>query len=137
MVVSEMGEQWSPNRLPLRTAAMTSGKSRPKLYAMLMPMGSRMAIVPQELPMAKEITAPMTNSRPGTSAGLRVPVVDSTMKVEVPSVPQTLPTPQATTMTARMEPIFWMPPTKISNACWKVISFCLTIMIRQVMAASR
>ena len=43
----------------------------------------------------------------------------------------------ATTMTARMEPIFWMPPTKISNACWKVISFCLTIMIRQVMTASR
>ena len=65
-VVSEIGAQWSPKREPLRTAAMVMHCESSKPYAMWIPRGSNIAMVPQEVPVAKEMTDPMRKSIAGT-----------------------------------------------------------------------
>ena len=52
MVVSEMGEQWSPQTAPDRQAAMESTSISPSGNAW-QTMGMRMEKVPQEVPVAK------------------------------------------------------------------------------------
>ena len=78
-VVSEMGEQWSPNRQPDSTAPIVMGMDTPKPTAILMPIGSRIAMAPHEVPVAKEIMTPTRNSRAGTTCGVISPSVESTI----------------------------------------------------------
>ena len=78
IVVSEMGEQWSPKTAPESTAPMVairmrwlSSVDRPassgKWYAMGMTMGVRIAIVAQEVPVENAMNAATTK----VSAGMR------------------------------------------------------------------
>ena len=65
MVVSEMGEQWSPHTAPAMLAEMQMmprGLSRGK---MAMVMGIRIPKVPQEVPVAKASRHPMANTMAG------------------------------------------------------------------------
>ena len=65
MVVSEMGEQWSPHTAPAMQAEiqmMPRGSSRGK---MAMVMGIRMPKVPQEVPVAKARKQPIKKTMAG------------------------------------------------------------------------
>ena len=93
-------------------------------------------MVPQLVPVAKEMTAPMINSRAGTNAGDRKPMVQSTTNWEVPSAVQTEPTPQAAMMIARIPAIFLMPLTHVSTTSVKVMIFLTMTMMASTMVAS-
>ncbi len=56
MVVSEIGEQWSPNRPPLTTAPIVRVMEIPRASAIGMAIGSPRAQTPHELPVAKDTT---------------------------------------------------------------------------------
>ncbi len=68
MVVSEMGEQWSPNRPPETTAPIARVRGIPIALAMGRAMGIPRAQTPQELPVAKDTTTPIRNRMAGISA---------------------------------------------------------------------
>ena len=69
MVVSLNGEQWSPNTAPLNTAATTDATkdSDPgaKLNATGKASGIKTPIVPQEVPVVKEMSTPSRNTTSG------------------------------------------------------------------------
>ena len=108
-VVSEIGAQWSPKREPLRTAAMVMHCESSKPYAMWIPRGSNIAMVPQEVPVAKEMTDPMRKSIAGTMLAGMMSMVEFTINSEVPILLQTLPTPHAHMMITRMPAMFLIP----------------------------
>ena len=68
MVVSEIGEQWSPNTEPAKIAdsavTVNSGAAVSQTETM---MGIRMPKVPQEVPVAKESMADTPNIMAGIS----------------------------------------------------------------------
>ena len=69
MVVSEMGEQWSPKTEPARMAESVTIESPGAILSqMVIPMGIRMPKVPHEVPVAKDSTAEMINSIAGIKA---------------------------------------------------------------------
>lgn len=70
MVVSEMGEQWSPNTPPPKTAAIIRPGWRPMMRIMGTAMGIMMAKVPQEVPVEKAIKQEMRNTTAGMMPGL-------------------------------------------------------------------
>ena len=89
MVVSDRGEQWSPNTPPPATAANTAttmGFSSPPdmLKARGRAMGMQMAKVPQEEPVAKAITAATRKITAGSRWGVKKPSVTEMMKLAVP-----------------------------------------------------
>ena len=63
MVVSLMGEEWSPKIPPARDAATKGARGRPMTSAAGTAMGSMMAKVPQEDPMEKAIPAETRKTR--------------------------------------------------------------------------
>lgn len=72
MVVSEIGEQWSPNTPPPRTAAMIKPGWRPMILIMGTAMGIMMAKVPQEVPVEKAMRHETRKTTAGMNPGLRV-----------------------------------------------------------------
>ena len=103
IVVSEMGEQWSPITAPPKVAAMeiisrllfrsptvrsTAGVP-PENTGMT--MGSRMEKVPQEVPVAKPRNAAMMNTTAGSRA-YRLPLRFSTMPATNSGAPRPLVT---------------------------------------------
>jgi len=72
MVVSEIGEQWSPNTPPPRTAAMIKPGWRPMILIMGTAMGIMMAKVPQEVPVEKAMRQETRKMTAGMTPGLRV-----------------------------------------------------------------
>ena len=66
-VVSDIGEQWSPNTPPPKIAASTNAGGKSKLTTNGMPIGIKMAKVPQLVPVVKDISAPAKNSIAGIS----------------------------------------------------------------------
>ena len=69
MVVSEMGEQWSPKMEPPNMAPATRGMLTPMVAAMGIEMEAIIAMVPMEVPVAKEISMAIRKVRAGSSAG--------------------------------------------------------------------
>ena len=78
MVVSEMGEQWSPHTAPARQAAMVMMS---RLPGRLMPttMGSRMPKVPQEVPVEKAKKMATKNTMAGS-----IPVKPAALPSKMP-----------------------------------------------------
>ena len=74
-----------------------------------MASGVMIAMVPQEVPVAKEMTDPMRKSIAGTMLAGMMSMVEFTINSEVPILLQTLPTPHAHMMITRMPAIFLMP----------------------------
>lgn len=72
MVVSEIGEQWSPNTPPPRTVAMIKPGWRPMILIMGTAMGIMMAKVPQEVPVEKAMKQETRKMTVGMIPGLRV-----------------------------------------------------------------
>ncbi len=72
MVVSEIGEQWSPKTPPPRTAAMIKPGWRPMILIMGTAMGIMMAKVPQEVPVEKAMKQETRKTTAGMTPGLRV-----------------------------------------------------------------
>ena len=70
MVVSEMGEQWSPKIPPEMTAPIVSRMLASIATAIGMAIGIMMENVPQLVPVAKAITAPSTKMMAGQRAPL-------------------------------------------------------------------
>ena len=84
MVVSEIGEQWSPKTAPASTelitpfrmmvmSALESAASMPSVLASGITRGIMMAMVPQLVPVAKLTMAAMMNVRTGSQCGSMVP----------------------------------------------------------------
>ena len=73
-----MGEQWSPKTAPLNTAAMTAAiiVSDPgaKEKQTGMERGMSTPIVPQEVPVVKEIKTPRIKTDSGKREGWREPL---------------------------------------------------------------
>ena len=69
MVVSEMGEQWSPHTAPaMQAETHTMASGLPLLRGnTLSTMGIRMPKVPQDVPVAKARKQPMRNTMAGSS----------------------------------------------------------------------
>ena len=61
IVVSEIGEQWSPKTLPLKTEAIASGIETSEKNAVGTAIGIIIANVPQLVPVENEITADVIN----------------------------------------------------------------------------
>ena len=69
MVVSEMGEQWSPNTEPARVAANMMLRMEISTFSQMgTTMGIRMPNVPQAVPVEKERNAATTNTMAGRMA---------------------------------------------------------------------
>ena len=73
MVVSEIGEAWSPKIPPLMTAAITSGISSPIVAPSAKPMGIIMENVPQLVPVENAVMLATKKMRRGMSAGEMFP----------------------------------------------------------------
>ncbi|CUS93953.1 hypothetical protein JGI15_11041, partial [Candidatus Kryptonium thompsonii] len=69
IVVSEIGEQWSPKTPPLKTLATTIGKFESSAIAVGTAIGIIMAKVPQLVPVENEMKAEVTKTILGKSAG--------------------------------------------------------------------
>ena len=89
MVVSLMGEQWSPKTAPLNTAAMTDAiiASDPgaKDKQTGMERGMSTPIVPQDVPVVKEMRTPRRKTERGKRAGEREPLKACERKEAAPS----------------------------------------------------
>ena len=91
MVVSEMGEAWSPKIPPDMTAAMTRGMCKSIVAPKAKPIGIMMEKVPQLVPVENAvILATMKMSR-GTRAGLMFPESKWARYLAVPRSPMTFP----------------------------------------------
>ena len=64
-MVSDIGEQWSPNIPPLKTAPKSKGRFNPILDAIGMIKGTIIANVPQEVPVEKDMRLEVINKRAG------------------------------------------------------------------------
>jgi len=73
MVVSEIGEAWSPKIPPDMTAAITRGMSSPIVAPNAKPMGIIMENVPQLVPVENAVILATKNMRTGMSAGEMLP----------------------------------------------------------------
>ena len=71
MVVSEIGDAWSPKILPPNIAPATNGMLLPMEYAIGSAITAIIAIVPIEVPVAKEIRTAIRKSRQEEEPGLR------------------------------------------------------------------
>ena len=84
-----MGEQWSPKTAPLNTAAMTDAiiASDPgaKEKQTGMERGMSTPIVPQEVPVVKEIKTPRRKTDSGKREGWREPLKACERKEAAPS----------------------------------------------------
>ena len=74
IVVSEIGETWSPYNPPPMIAAVTNGSDTPKEIAIGSPIGIKIAMVPHDVPVARDMIAPIMNKRKGNNAGFSSPL---------------------------------------------------------------
>lgn len=72
IVVSDIGEQWSPKTPPPKTAAMINPGWRPIMLIIGTAMGIMMAKVPHEVPVEKAIKQETRKTTAGIIPGLRV-----------------------------------------------------------------
>ena len=87
MVVSEMGEQWSPQTAPAMQAEMQTIAMGLSMENTFCTMGIRMPKVPQEVPVAKASRQPMANTIRGTSwgtFGILIPIVQNVFSMDDP-----------------------------------------------------
>ena len=61
-VVSDIGEQWSPKIPPLKIAATTSEGGKPNVWTKGIPIGIKIAKVPHDVPVVKDIMPPAINN---------------------------------------------------------------------------
>ena len=71
MVVSDMGDAWSPKMHPPNTAAPTRGMDTPILIAIGKAITDIMLIVPIEVPVAKDRSMQIMKEIAGRRAGVR------------------------------------------------------------------
>ena len=91
MVVSLIGEAWSPKIPPEMTAAMTSGMCKSILAPKAKPIGIMILNVPQLVPVEKAVILATMKISSGTRAGLMFPLSRCARYLAVPSSPMTLP----------------------------------------------
>ena len=91
IVVSEIGEQWSPKTLPLRTAAIESAKGEPAYKAVGTAIGIIIANVPQLVPVENEINADVINKMGAMRDGFKKSFDKEATYSPVPSVLQVSP----------------------------------------------
>ena len=74
MVVSEIGEQWSPNTEPARTALSIGNIRAMSVAAAISPaIGNMIPKVPQDVPVEKAIKPDSRNRITGSQCGLMLP----------------------------------------------------------------
>ena len=115
MVVSEMGEQWSPNTLPASVAEReTTSRSGQSVWAMGTTRGMRMPKVPQAVPVEKLRNPAMMKMRKGSMGPIMLPPVtrDSTNLGVWSRSWQTPLRPQASTSTRLAGSMAFMPSTR-------------------------
>lgn len=98
MVVSEMGEAWSPKIPPLMTAAMTSGMCKSIVAPKAKPIGIIIENVPQLVPVENAVILATEKMSRGMSTGEMFPLSMWAKYVAVPRSPMTLPMSRAKTM---------------------------------------
>ena len=112
-MVSLMGEQWSPKTAPLNTAAMTDAiiASDPgaKEKQTGMERGMSTPIVPQEVPVVKEIKTPRRKTDSGKRAGWREPPKACERKEVAPSS-RRVPLRHQAAISTREGEINWVIP---------------------------
>src|SRR5690606_9041716 len=119
IVVSEMGEHWSPRTAPPSTApkqTATYDGSGTTAQASGMASGNTTAYVPQDVPIENATTMQISMKIAGSSTGWMMWLVVSTMYCAVPSEPDTRP--RVTARPRMMAPIVTplQPSTKPSIA---------------------
>jgi hypothetical protein len=75
MVVSEIGEEWSPKTPPERAAATKGETGRPSVIEAGTTIGSMMAKVPQLVPVAKAMPDATRKTSGRKTTGGRTPAV--------------------------------------------------------------
>ena len=100
IVVSEIGEQWSPKTPPLKIDPTIRDKLTSSRDANGMPIGSMMAKVPQEVPVENEIADATINSNAGTTTGFAHFDAHCARNGPVPSSVHSLPIANARTMSS-------------------------------------
>ncbi len=73
MVVSEIGEQWSPKTPPPRTAARYNGSEPSRAAARGTAIGTMRAKVPQDVPVAKAMKEASTKEPQTATLALAAP----------------------------------------------------------------
>ena len=116
MVVSEIGEMWSPQTAPDRQAAtvmisMVDGASPNTAIA----IGIRMLNVPQEVPVAKARPSAMRKN----TAGMNIPMVDSAFTTEDTKPPMLR-------YSSRQTPDSVHASENSRNHCLEALGECLT-----------
>ena len=120
MVVSEMGEQWSPQTLPARIDEIAPRRMcispGARWSASGTTNGKRMAIVPQEVPVAKLTAAAITKTAAGRSPGASPSPMSWIRYSAVWTSSQMPPSAQARTRMAAARSIDFIPSTHASIA---------------------
>ena len=98
MVVSEIGEQWSPKTLPLKTAAIESARGELAYKAVGTAIGIIIANVPQLVPVENEIKAEVINKMGAISDGFKKSLDREATYSPVPRVLQVSPIEKAKTI---------------------------------------
>ena len=114
MVVSDMGEQWSPKIPPPRVAATISVSSTPCILAMGIEMASMMAKVPQDVPVEKAIKELITKTTAGKNCGESHSLDQLATYSPVPSWLQASPIAKASNI-SRAKGISSLIPFKMSS----------------------
>ena len=107
MVVSEMGEAWSPKMPPLMTAAMMMGMCKSMVAPKAKPIGIMILNVPQLVPVENAVMLATKKMSRGMSAGLIFPLSRWARYLAVPRSPMTFPMKMAKrsmSMTGIMSP---------------------------------
>ena len=91
IVVSEIGEQWSPKTPPPRTAARYKGSAPPTLLTNGTAIGIIIANVPHEVPVEKEIAAETKKSSAGMNIGFSQRPTTPATYTPVPPAPTRRP----------------------------------------------
>jgi len=112
MVVSEIGEQWSPNTPPESRAPVTSGIETPMAEVMGTAMGNIIPQVPKDVPVEKAIKPVAMKMTAGRSCGCSNPLVNLATHMPVPSSLQMFPMAKAIIMSIP-SPI--RPPAPLKN----------------------
>src|SRR5699024_5741279 len=135
IVVSEIGEQWSPKIPPLSTAAIVIAMDISKECASGIAIGIIIANVPYDVPVVNAMMDPKINNNAGIMIGEVVFFAKSTKKSAVPSSDVMVPIDQANVKMINTMVMLLNPLTYRDIASLKENNFCCIPMIRPTMPA--
>ena len=133
IVVSEIGEQWSPNTAPVRTAPMeaimrgvTVSVALDTAAAIGITMGMSIVLVPHEVPVAKAITMAIAKTKEGRIFPDNIPFVISTSHWASPISVTTDFRAKARASIITATSMDLTPPIQASIDCFKLSSLLVS-----------